>query len=133
MYYCAHTAFINERYSSAFGFELLTAVTIKIFWDVTPCNLVVVHLCFGGTYCPHYHGPRYDFLAALLASTFSFQPHNPAPRPYFSPDPSTPSITHLRPIFSPLQFAQAAHFRATFLYQIASCCWLRLVLTEFYM
>jgi hypothetical protein len=33
------------------GFEVLTAVVMKrhIFWDITPCSLLKVNLCFGGS------------------------------------------------------------------------------------
>jgi hypothetical protein len=40
-----------------FGFEVSTAVTMKVFWDVEPCGLII-NRRFGGT-CPlHLQGRR---------------------------------------------------------------------------
>jgi hypothetical protein len=32
-----------------------------IFWDITPCSLLIVNRRFGGTYCLHIHGRRNKF------------------------------------------------------------------------
>jgi hypothetical protein len=41
-------------------FYVLTAMNMNtiIFQDVTPCNLVELYGCFGGTYCLHLQGLR---------------------------------------------------------------------------
>jgi hypothetical protein len=40
------------------GFEVLTVVVMKsyIFWDITPCSLLKVNQCFGGTCRVHVQG-----------------------------------------------------------------------------
>jgi hypothetical protein len=51
-------ASLNKR--RIIGVEVLTAVVIKsaIFWDITPCSLLKVNRCFGGTYCLHFQGRK---------------------------------------------------------------------------
>jgi hypothetical protein len=43
--------FSFDRNRVLVGYEVLTAVVIKnyIFWDITPCSLLKVNRCFGGT------------------------------------------------------------------------------------
>jgi hypothetical protein len=42
------------------GFEVLTVVVMKstIFWDITPCSLLRINRCFGGTYCLQLQGQK---------------------------------------------------------------------------
>jgi hypothetical protein len=66
------------------GFEVFTAVVMKriIFWDITPCSLLSVNQCFGGTYRLHLQGRRNKFskkqankqvLAELISSTMKMK------------------------------------------------------------
>jgi hypothetical protein len=40
------------------GFEVLTAVVMKTFWDITPCSQLNVDQHFGGTYRFHLQSQR---------------------------------------------------------------------------
>jgi hypothetical protein len=41
-------------------FQVLTEASMKItvFWDIAPCNLVIVDRRFRGAYCLHHHRPN---------------------------------------------------------------------------
>jgi hypothetical protein len=43
---------------STIHFQVLTAESMKIIWDVAPCSLVEVDWRFRGAYCLHHGGER---------------------------------------------------------------------------
>jgi hypothetical protein len=53
-------AYLLNKYPFSFGFEVLTAVEMKIlfFWDITPYSPVKVNRHFGGTNSPYLQGRR---------------------------------------------------------------------------
>jgi hypothetical protein len=50
--------FNNEELHNLYSSPDIVTIKITMFWNVTPCSLIEVQRCFGGTYCSHLHGRR---------------------------------------------------------------------------
>jgi hypothetical protein len=61
MHELLHKGFVSSFFKQLIyfvGFEVLTAAVAKIcvLWNITPCSLLKVNQCFGGTCCFHFQG-----------------------------------------------------------------------------
>jgi hypothetical protein len=48
---------------------MVTGMKMAVFWDIAPCSLADIKLCFKGAYCLHQQGNEHSSSTTLHGAT----------------------------------------------------------------